>query len=211
MKLYDIHFEVGLYQPTKEEYAYTVLGTMVPFLRKEDSILNALRGLVSDLSAMDIFKGLIKYPHQSYYPIPCSLGIEFQKFFELHIECGSTTSLSRYYAKTIINGKEYISSNGTIDMAIFELMNYLHNAYVYPMLTSAPSLSVYPFKAGSGSKGSVPSAVLVEESKPKKDIKRRLPSDLVDRSYPECTSLCTSWDIFGKGKCRNMCEWRPEV
>lgn len=42
----------------------------------------------------------------------------------------------------------------------------------------------------------------------KKELKRRLPSDIIDIVHPACQDVCTSWDIFGKIKCKNMCEWR---
>jgi hypothetical protein len=45
----------------------------------------------------------------------------------------------------------------------------------------------------------------------KKQLKRRLPSAIIDIAHPACQDVCTSWDIFGKRKCRNMCEWRNEV
>lgn len=142
--------------------------------------------------------------------------------FDLHIECGYEVDQNNMpkstYAFTQIDNGQCHKFAGTA--AIFEhsIENLLVDLTIHKMfdqLQLDPSFSTFPFNNQTPSSSPSAHRSTNDVARPaeiaKKDLPRNLPSALIGEPYPQCQDTCTSWDIFGKVKCKNMCEWRKEV
>lgn len=211
-KYFDLHIAVGYFQPLRNVFAFTTIKDILStYVRKASTFKDALIGLITDLEVNNQFAYLEKNPHGSIYPLPTAFNTNYRIDFYLHLEYGIDVD-RKIYAKTVINNFPHIEKELSFRQVSINLINFLDYMFVFKSLTRFPGWSQFPFPvAPSMTNGkSVPRAVLVEEAKPK-DIKRQLPSHLTDVGYPKCKTMCTSWDNFGKSKCKNMCEWRSEI
>jgi hypothetical protein len=159
--------------------------------------------------------------------------------FDFHVQCGSVIEstngdiLGTYaYTESDVLVPTSHQTHGNKDDhwdAIDNLLNLLMQGTVFNSYCAFPGSSKFPFSGKPfpaklwGSSTAPPTwphspPMPTPASRPpvpaevqKKQLKRRLPSDIIDVVHPACQDVCTSWDIFGKSKCGNMCEWRKEV
>jgi hypothetical protein len=208
---------------------------------KAGNIHKAISTLISELSSYTTFDLLLQNPLMSMWPVPVqaqqtSISQQLAQYgaltsmFDLHIECGyevnqNNLRIGTYAYTQIDNGQchKFKGTGGIFEDSIENLVVDLTIHKMFDQLTSDPSFSVFPFVSfphsgyPSGSPSSSPPAhrstddVARPAEVAKKDLPRNLPSALIGESHPQCQDTCTSWDIFGESKCKNMCEWRKEV
>ena len=127
----------------------------------------------------------------------------FGKLFDLHCEIGLNTG-GDFYAKTVlgVNGLLMEHSGPTPATALDRLAKDLENNNFWALIVANPSMSSYPF-------GTAPSVnTQAAAKKPDPNIVRKKPMELTQVSHPDCQLLCTSFDHFGKTKCKSMCGQR---
>jgi len=124
-----------------------------------------------------------------------------QKYFDLHIECGLTTT-GDVYVRTILGSIEYRKeSSASVGHAMMDLVDDLHKSNIWNRLAQNPQACVYPFPGTQ-----TPLAISIDPNAPKKR-----PSDLSQVKHPACQMQCTSFDLFGAAKCKSMCRQRSGV
>jgi hypothetical protein len=122
------------------------------------------------------------------------------QLFDLHFEIGLTPS-GDFYARTMLGNLIMEESGDTPAKAVAKVAKDMENNNFWAVIVSNPSISSYPF--GTSTKKPV-----VAATKPDPNIVRKKPMELTQVSHPECQALCTSFDHFGKGKCKSMCGQR---
>jgi hypothetical protein len=129
----------------------------------------------------------------------------FGKLFDVHFEIGSNP-IGNYYARTVlgVNGLMFEQSGPTPKMAIERLAADMENNSFWALIIANPAMSSYPFST------TTPPSVRPgpPAKKPDPNVVRELPSELTQVAHPDCQPLCTSFDHFGKTKCKSMCGQR---
>jgi hypothetical protein len=223
-KLFDLHIEIG----TEQSFYYSraeIGGLLFGGINTSPS--DAAMKCVQELHTYGIFTSLKKNPSYAQWPLSPTTNNRKQPIFTLHFEYGDAKSTIQHYWKTVLkplipnSGHRYYERRDGktyINILLCELIKDIETSGIISELLSNPSASIYPFpphtptpSMGGGSTSSTPvaKAVLVDELD--KEIVRKLPSHIIDISHPHCQMHCTSWEHFGKSKCKNMCKWRPEV
>jgi hypothetical protein len=155
--------------------------------------------------------------------------------FDLHIKV-SELNAGGFTARVILgnNGILFERTGFTIAEAIRDLVLEMDSQGVYQMLITTPSLSTFssaptPVPAAvptakpatspagtvtgrqksGGTTPRLPWENISQEKKEKATLER--PVDLSAVAYPSCTTVCQSHDIFGAGKCKNMCKSKSGV
>ena len=127
----------------------------------------------------------------------------FGKLFDLHFEIGLNPG-GDFYAKTVLgaNGLLLEQSGPTPAMALAKLAQDMENNSFWALIVANPSMASYPF-------GTAPSINTQSPAKkPDPNIARKKPMELTQVAHPDCQMLCTSFDHFGKTKCKSMCGQR---
>jgi len=140
----------------------------------------------------------------------------FGKVFDLHFEIGTNGPPNGdFYAKTILGGNAVImeKSGPTPAIAMEKLTIDMEQNNIWAILAKNPNYSVYPF---GGNANPVPRAVpravpLPDKTGVDPDAPKQMPGNLSQIPHPACTSLCTSFEHFGKVKCKSMCAQRRGV
>jgi hypothetical protein len=130
----------------------------------------------------------------------------FGKVFDLHFEIGTNGPPSgNFYARTIIGTAGLIieADGPTPAVALGKLAIDMENNNLWAVLAANPHYSSYPL--GSNSTSAKPQVVT---KKPDPNIVRKKPMELTQVTHPDCQMLCTSFDHFGKTKCKSMCGQR---
>ena len=124
------------------------------------------------------------------------------KMFDLHFQINMDAAGITYKATTILgnNGIKFSANAATPSEALFAVAKDMEAAGMWGSILKDPSISVYPFGT------TAPPQIKVD---PK--VKKQLPSDLTQVPHPTCTGMCTSFDLFGKDKCKGMCRQRLEL
>jgi len=191
-------------------------------------------GLLNELSLNSVFD-LLKVNRQlSMWPIPHAhqllTGLHnhspiyanpLSSMFDLHFECGERRNINGawegLYAKTQIgltpNIKTFDSLNAPnsqyYEPALENVLVDLASNRIFDFLVTDPSSSFFPFCANQPK--AIPRSAPVPAEIPQKDLPRKLPSAIIGVPHPQCQNVCTSWDHFGKVKCKNICAWRTEL
>jgi hypothetical protein len=126
-----------------------------------------------------------------------------RKLFDLHFEIG-ITAYGKLYAKTQLGGPAGVSFRkeaALIPDAIFRTAVEMAQSGVWPILKNNPHYATYPFdssmlKANLGNNKLDPNAPKLK------------PSELTSVPHPQCQLQCSSYDIFGASRCKNMCGHR---
>jgi hypothetical protein len=130
-----------------------------------------------------------------------------KKLFDLHFEIGMTDK-GQYYAKTVLGANKvmYRREDTFVPSCVGMTCVEMEAAGMLGLLAMNPQLSSYPF-------GTAPSVNTQSVNKKSIDpnASKQKPSDLTQVSHPECTALCTSFEFFGKDKCKNMCAQRKGI
>jgi len=126
------------------------------------------------------------------------------KVFDLHFEIGTNgPPAGDFYAKTIIGAGVIIEESGpTPAIALGELAITMENNNIWAILAVNPHYSTYPLGSATSAKPIPPA------KKPDPNIVRKKPMELTQVIHPDCQVLCTSFDHFGKNKCKSMCGQR---
>jgi len=141
------------------------------------------------------------------------------KIFDVHFEIGTNgPPTGDFYAKCLLGGNGVLfEENGpTPAAAISKVVINMENTGMWSLIAQNPSLSVYPFtgstpaQTGNSSRPPVPAEV-IKKSAPDPNAPKRMPGDLSQVTHPDCTVLCTSFEHFGKAKCKSMCRQRSIV
>lgn len=127
----------------------------------------------------------------------------FGKLFDLHFEIGISPG-GGFYAKTVLGANALIleSTGASPAAALDKIAKDMENNNFWPLIVANPSMASYPF----GSAHSVKSQVATR--KPDPNVVRKKPMELTQVAHPDCQVLCTSFDHFGKTKCKSMCGQR---
>jgi len=182
-------------------YTETTVLVLVPYqvLGAKDNHWDAIDNLIKFLDTKKVFKALSQFPTASAFPHTGKASAHGS---------GSTTASS----KSSGGGVSSSTSGGGGSASSGSGGNVSSNPKsVIPQ--SRPNPRTVPGYPRGTTSPPVPisrSACVPAEVK-KKQLKRMLPSHIIDIAHPACQDVCTSWDIFGKVKCKNMCEWRKEV
>lgn len=238
-KLFYLHIEVGNEQGT--HYARCVLGNnALEFKQFSGDYLDVLTMLLTDMAANGVYTSLARDPLFSLWPLsghmhafpgsvsPPGVGGHSHShstntsptpIFELHIEFGTGVNMD-YYAKTVFTNPytERMQHSKFMDDAACNLMLKLDQTGVFIQLMNKTSISSFPFPSGSSSPSSSSTKTSTGHptssssvTAPSKDIVRELPSACIGYADITCRDHCTSWDCFGRVKCKNMCSWRKEI
>jgi hypothetical protein len=190
--VFDLHIQCGSCVESSNgislyTFAYTETSVLVlvPYqvLGAKDNHWDAIDNLIKFLDMKKVFKALSQFPTASAFPHTGKASAHGS---------GSTTASSKSSG-----GGGSASSGGGGNVSS-------NPKSVIPQSRPNPRRATSPPTPISRS-ACVPAEVK------KKQLKRRLPSHIIDIAHPACQDVCTSWDIFGKRKCKNMCEWRNEV
>lgn len=232
-KIFDYHIECGKVD-NNLCYARTIIGGF-QVLKTSPFISEAIFRVNADVDMSGMFNSLFSDPKYSVFPFPPSVTIPsaWQKQFDLHFEFGKSTPINPHtskfidlcYARTLFLPSSVVSSSRIkhyYDEVELTQLDYtlLFSTLVikikidgmFDILERDPAISTYPIPSlsisasSTSAASSIPKAVPVEESK--KEIKRQLPSEIIDIPHPQCQNHCTSWDIFGAPKCRSICKGR---
>ena len=124
------------------------------------------------------------------------------KLFTLHAELGELEKGKHgYYLKLVFSdGTEFVNETSHLSDAISSTAYQLKTSGMLARL--ADGLVKCKMVPSSSSNPSLP------KLKPGQLL---TPKDLGNIPHPDCTSICTSFDFFGKGKCKNMCGHRNGV
>jgi hypothetical protein len=123
------------------------------------------------------------------------------KLFDVHFEIG-TLSSGDFYARTMLGASLIMEQPGTSPaIAIAKLAAEMETTNMWGILAQNPAMSSYPF--GTAAAKPIPPA-----KKPDPNVVRKKPMELTQVAHPDCQMLCTSFDFFGKTKCRSMCGQR---
>ena len=187
-------------------------------------ISTALFSLLNSLTVNTVFALILINPQISLWPIPHNHQLlqSIGHLYDLHFECGERRNVNGafegLYALTQIgsnpnNIKTYESVAKYYELAIENILVDLSSNGQLDFLIKNPGYSAFPFNSISPNTApkAIPSSAPRPAEIPKKDLPRRLPSDIIGVSHPQCQNVCTSWDHFGKVKCKNMCAWRTEL
>lgn len=216
-KLFDLHFALG-YDSNISIYTTTILfGNHILIEEGGPQILYAINKSIATMLSIRVFYLLRKDPTISYFPFVLSNN-NITPLVDIHFEIGIPKTTGIYAKTEFLNG---IPSFREVDMSIYETavgaaiseaFFKMEKCGILSYLMANPQHSVYPIPFTKNPNTNLPLVLhpYPEETK-KKEVARRLPSDIIDIPHPACQSVCTSWDIFGKSKCKNICEWRPEV
>lgn len=128
----------------------------------------------------------------------------FGRLFDLHFEIGLNPG-GDFYARTVLgqNGIIMEQSGSTPARAIDKLAIDMEAGNFWALIIAHPGMSSYPFGSTAPSTTTQPPA-----KKPDPNVPRKKPMELTQVSHPDCQALCTSWDHFGKAKCKSMCGQR---
>lgn len=126
------------------------------------------------------------------------------KLFDLHFQIDMDRSGSSYKATTVLgnNGGGFTGVAATPSEALFKVAKDMEIAGMWGFILKNPAVSSFPFGGPTTTVNAQPQ-VSVDPKAPKK-----LPSDLTQIPHPTCTGMCTSFDFFGKDKCKSMCAQR---
>jgi len=126
------------------------------------------------------------------------------KLFDLHFQIDVDKSGTAYKATTVLgnNGVSFSQIAATPSEAIFMVAKDMEKAGMWRLILNNPAVSFFPF-ANNRVAANIQHQAPVDPKTPKKK-----PSELTQIPHPTCTALCTSYDLFGKGKCKNMCAQR---
>jgi len=131
------------------------------------------------------------------------------KVFDLHIEIGiNSPPVSDFYAKIVLgqNAVIFEQDGSTPASAISKLVMDLESSGMWPAI--AKGAGNYRPAGAPTTKSATPP---VPKAKVDPKISRKKPMELTQVSHPDCTSLCTSFEFFGKKKCAGMCQQRHGV
>jgi len=122
------------------------------------------------------------------------------KVFDLQFEIGTNgPPKGNFYAKVVIgNGVLFESDSSSPAAAIAKVAIDMETAGMWTIMVANSALSA------SGSVGK-PSP---KRSKPDPKAPKKKPMELTQVTHPDCQLLCTSFDHFGKTKCKSMCGQR---
>ena len=125
-----------------------------------------------------------------------------KKLFELHAELGEREEgKTGYYLKLLFSdGTEFVNETSHLSDAISSTAYQLKTSGMLARL--ADGLVKCKMVEADGIKSSLPNL---------KPGELLTPKDLGSVPHPDCTTICTSFDFFGKGKCKNMCGHRTGV
>jgi len=126
------------------------------------------------------------------------------KLFDLHFQIDADNSGTAYKATTVLgnNGVSFSQIAATPSEALFMVAKDMEVAGMWGFILKNPAVSSFPF-GGTTVTVKTQHQAPVDPKAPKKK-----PSELTSVPHPTCTALCTSYDLFGKGKCKNMCAHR---
>ena len=229
-KLFYLHIEIG--QEQGLYYAKCVLGNhALEFKQMAGDICDAIQMLIVDMGANGVYTSLTRDPSFSVFPLSGhvhqaptfsssggghshSVTSIATAIFNLHIEVGNGAGGVGCYARTeFLN--PYIEfrsfTPNYMDDAICDLISELDDAGVFIQLLNQPKSSAFPFQSPSSSVSSSSTSSPPQAATKKKDIVRELPSACIGYADITCRDHCTSWDCFGRVKCKNMCSWRKEI
>lgn len=216
-KWFDLHIEVGQVtlqnSGNKYPYARTVVGSAgIEFSQSAQYINQAIYLLLTEMDAYAAFTTLKKHPHYSQFPYSSHGNPNYYAEYFLHIEVGESDKLDTYVRTEFHNFEEYEKRCPTSNMPsimdmISDIIADMAADGTLEHLRFHPFLSIFPLPNSSTPKV----AKTLSSPQKKSDIVRQLPSHIIDIPHPQCQDHCTSWDIFGKIKCSNMCEWRSGV
>ena len=214
VKWYDLHIEVGTVtlqsSGNKYPYARTVLGSAgIEFENVSQTMATAICSVFADMSKFGVYGSLRKDPKYSQFPIVPSRDPYRQTDYYLHIEVGESDKFDVYVKTRFLTGEEYETRcpAGNLPLVsdmIYDVIMEMESFGMLETLKNSPLVSTFPLPTPSASI----SAKATSSPQKKSDIVRQLPSHIIDIPHPQCQDHCTSWDIFGKGKCPNMCESR---
>lgn len=129
------------------------------------------------------------------------------KLFDLHMEIFYDGNLGEYISRVALSdGSEVINRASTMNDVMTSMIFRMKSEGITQLLFEHPEYSVFP-APGSQTTGNTGNPIAV----PNKNDPKKLPSDCIGFSHPQCQLFCSSFDCFGKRKCKNMCSWRPEV
>jgi hypothetical protein len=223
IKKFDLHIEIG--HEASLHYAKSVFGSAVEFEQYHTNIDDAIYMLLADMHTNGVYSSLRKDPALSKYPLPGGFNSPNQRvyisqrkhMFDLHIEVGDITGGTGVYSRTeFVNPPKICEipiANSDV-VAISDLVMEMEAQGVIMQLMNQPSMSIFPFGgtsslSSSSSSSSSPGTGPVTTAKKKKDLPKRLPSDIgSDLNYPACKDVCTSFEHFLDKKCHAICPWR---
>ena len=138
--------------------------------------------------------------------------------FDIHIKISKTNS-GEYCAKTILgnNAMLFERFNPHLTDSICDLMVDLDVAGIWTMLEATPSLSGWPFTrvpaAVPTSKPATKPTTTTPAAPKKKQVPVTLqrPVDLTSVHFPDCKPVCQAYDLFGRSKCKALCQSKKGI
>ena len=127
------------------------------------------------------------------------------KVFDVHFEIGTNgPPNSDFYAKVMLGkqGVIFQQDASTPAAAIAKIALDMENSGMWAIIAQNPSISSYPPGSMPTTKSPTP------KTKVDPDAPKKKPMELTQVAHPDCQLLCTSFDFFGKGKCKSMCGQR---
>lgn len=140
------------------------------------------------------------------------------KLFDLHFEVGMNgPPTGDFYAITVLGiNNIFFSANGNSPAeAVNKVAIDMERSGMWPPIAKNPQLSGYPFHYNTSppqqAGNAVPVAKVIQPKKKDPDAPKQLPSHLTSVDHPECTTMCTSFDHFGRKKCKSICGQRSGI
>ena len=210
--LFDLHFECGI--NNAKYYAKTYIDGNKHQSFSSINICESLLQVVDSLYSYGLFTILRNSPQKSTFPFKGADPGEVPLYY-LHTECGKTgDAITLMYSRTEFceNGvyTEYINTEFQTPSSLRKLIKSLDRMGVLETLKFKANTSIFPFSTSSTSTAAptIPSATSSHGKKPEKEVKKQLPSQIIDISHPGCQNICTSFEHFKTSKCNSICEWR---
>ena len=202
--IFNLHIESGI--EGGSFYSKTYVSGFEYLSYSDVDIFYSLNELIQNLQRTATLSLIQGTPTLSSFPFNVKApNINQIKLYDLHMECGDTQYTSQY-SRVVLRSNggllEYARSGINMELAIYNLISSLDSLKLLEKLRYGTAKSELLDVSPIISSTNIPQAIK------KKEAKRYLPSHIIDVPHPDCQDVCTSMDIFGKAKCKNICEWR---